>query len=155
MNKREFLKRRIIVPFASSREHYKADAAIVWCFDDRLSGLLQRFVEEKKMGHKDLVVIAGGLKTLVSPDKESDREFVLGQIQASIKLHAPSKIYLMVHSDCGKYGGLKNFGDDPNKELEHYVEEAKKAKEYLAEHIPENVSVETLFADFSGVYQLD
>lgn len=136
------------------REHYQADAAIVWCFDHRFRGALLKFIKEEKLERYDLISVAGGLETLV-PGSGMEQEFVLSQIQASLKLHAPSKIYLMVHSDCGKYGGLKKFGEDEAKELEHLAEEAKKAKEFLAEHVPENVSIETLFADFTGVYRID
>jgi carbonic anhydrase len=33
-------------------------------------------------------------------------EFVLEQIRKSIRLHGTRRVILMVHSDCGAYGGL-------------------------------------------------
>ncbi|MEK7085042.1 MAG: hypothetical protein AAB904_00775, partial [Patescibacteria group bacterium] len=138
----------------SPKEHYKADAAIVWCFEHRFRQALLEFIQKKKIKNDDLICVAGGLQSLASGNG-AEREFVLFQIQASIKLHAPSKIYLMVHSDCGKYGGLKNFGGDEAKELEFLAEEARKAKEYLAGRVPENTSIQTIFADWGGLWFLD
>lgn len=152
--KQEFLRHRKIAAADTPRVHYHADAAVVWCFDDRFSGLLAAFLEAKGIAHKDLICIAGGLKTLTSPAKESDRDFVLAQIQGSMALHDAKTVYLMAHSDCGKYGGIKAFDGDENKELEHIRAEAQKAEEYLKINLPFGVHVESVFADFDGIYQL-
>jgi len=153
-NKEEFLAGKQIVAFESPRDHYHADAAVVWCFDDRFSKVLEAFLEARSIQHTDLISIAGGLKTLASPDSEDDRLFVLNQIKASIALHHTPMAYLMVHSDCGKYGGLETFGGDESKELEHYRLEAKKAEDFLKAHLDPSVRVISLFADFAGVWQL-
>lgn len=153
-NKQEFLRHKKIAMADAPRNHYHADAAVVWCFDDRFRGLLAAFLEAKHIMHKDLICIAGGLKTLASPEKESDRDFVLSQIQGSMALHNTKTVFLMAHSDCGKYGGFKVFGGDENKELEHIYREAKKAEEYLKARLPSEIRIESVFADFDGVYQL-
>ena len=41
--------------FESSREHYKADACVVWCFDDRFSDLLEAFKKERGFKRIDVV----------------------------------------------------------------------------------------------------
>lgn len=154
LNKQELLSEKIpALAISSPREHYEADAAIVWCFDHRFRGALLGFIQKKKIKNDDLICVAGGLKALAS-GSGMEQEFVLAQLHASLKLHNPSKIYLMAHSDCGKYGGLKNFGGDEAKELEHLAEEARKAKEYLSEHVPKHVSIQTIFADFGGLWFL-
>ncbi len=152
--KEEFLQGKQIVPLESSSDHYRAEACVVWCFDDRFAPALATFLKAKNLTHKDLVSIAGGLKALASPDSEDDRVFVLGQIRASIALHHAPKVYLMVHSDCGKYGGLKAFAGDPNKELEEYRLEAKKAKDFLIANLGPSIQIEPVFADFQGVWRL-
>ena len=114
-SKQEFLRDKIpALTVSSPREHYTADAAVVWCFDHRFRGALLEFIQKKKIKNDDLICVAGGLQALASGNGV-EQEFVLSQIHASLKLHAPSKIYLMVHSDCGKYGGLKNFGGNEAK----------------------------------------
>lgn len=56
--------------------------------------------------------MAGGAKSLASPEHEADREFLLAQVEKSIRLHGTDRVILMLHSDCGAYGGLhKIFGD--------------------------------------------
>lgn len=151
-SKKEFLAgQKLLMSYESPREHYQADAAVVWCFDHRFRGALLKFIEREKLAHEDLICVAGGLKSL-SSGSGVEQEFVLAQIQASIKLHNPKRIYLMLHSDCGKYGGIKNFGGDENEEMAFYIEEIKKAKEFLAQHLTENIAVEAIFADFDGVY---
>lgn len=57
--------------------------------------------------------VAGGAKCLATPDPESERDFVLEQIPKSIRLHGTDRVVLMVHSDCGAYGGLAAFGGKP------------------------------------------
>ena len=58
------------------------------------------------MVNSDPIKIAGGAKVLASPEREADREFVLDQIRKSMRLHGTRRVILMVHSDCGAYGGL-------------------------------------------------
>lgn len=149
---KDFFEEKRIFSLESSRGHYTADAAVVWCFDDRFAPALSEFLKVKNILRKDLICIAGGLKTLASPDNESDREFVLGQIRASVTLHHTPTVYLMVHSDCGKYGGLAAFGGDEYTELEQYRIEAKKAEEYLTKNLPQDIKIESVFANFAGVY---
>jgi len=122
-----------ILDLASDRAHYKADACIAWCFDDRFSGALEAFTKHRGYGTIDLVKIAGGAKEI---------DFVIDQVGKSIKLHHTPKVVLMVHNECGAYGG----STDPA----FYKGELEKAKEAVLASFP-GVEVEAIFADFDGL----
>jgi len=141
-----------------SQEHYTADACIVWCFDDRFSEALERFVRQQGIARCDLVKIAGGSKTLAQPEHVKERGFVFRQIETSLKLHHAKRIILMNHSDCGAYGGLAAFGNDPEQEREkhaHHLVHAKKLVEKaVVARTGVRVPVEAVFVDFTGVWRL-
>jgi len=140
-----------IFHFDSPREEYRADAAVVWCFDQRFEVSFAKFLKRRGVAIVDAIKLAGGAKSLASPERETDREFVLGQIQKSIRLHGTRRVILMVHSDCGGYGGLANFGGNTTAEAQHHEGELRRAAEYLAQQIP-GVDVQAYFADFEGVW---
>ncbi|HVN03143.1 MAG TPA: carbonic anhydrase [Bryobacteraceae bacterium] len=140
--------------FDSPREEYHADAAVVWCFDHRFNLGFAKFLKRSGMATVDAIKLAGGAKSLASPERETDREFVLGQLQKSVRLHGTRRVILMVHSDCGGYGGLAAFGGDPAAEAKHHEEELRRAADYVAQQIPE-IEVQAYFADFEGVWAVD
>jgi len=135
--------------FQSSMGHYAADACVVWCFDDRFSGLLGAFVKDFK--NFDLVKVAGGAKALAG-DASPDRDFVFGQIETSIRLHGTKKIVLMLHRDCGAYGGSKSFVDAA-AEKDNYINQLTNAKSFLKKEIPD-MPVSAYFADADGLYEV-
>ena len=137
------------ISYKSSKEHYVADACVVWCFDDRFSGLLGKF--SKKFKNFDLVKVAGGAKSLTE-EASPDRDFVLGQIKASVRLHGTKRIALMLHRDCGAYGGSKSF-EGPEAEKESQMNRLAAAKQFLMKEVP-NVPVDIYFAEFDGLYKI-
>jgi hypothetical protein len=138
--------------FDSPRERYQCDAAIVWCFDNRFELVLRKLVKRLALAYYDPIRIAGGTRCLASPDKESDRQFVLDQIRISMRLHGTKTAILMLHSDCGAYGGLAAFDGDPAREGEHHRQELERAAELVKSEIPE-LTVKTYFVDFEGVWE--
>lgn len=138
----------------SDKNHYHADACIVWCFDDRFSNALKSFVDNSKINNFDLVKIAGGAKTLAICNDCPEKNFVLNQILISINLHNAKKVVLMNHSDCGAYGGLKTFEDDEEKERQTHIVELKNAANFLKDSLPKDISIETVFVNFDGGYNL-
>lgn len=140
--------------FDTPREHYVCDAAIVWCFDNRFHLGFAKFLKKLGMQHLDRIKIAGGAKPLTSPERESEREFVLDQIQKSIRLHATKLVILMVHSDCGAYGGLRAFGNDLQLEARHHEQELKAAAAFVYERVP-GIAVRAYFVDFEGVWEVE
>jgi carbonic anhydrase len=142
-----------IVQFMSFQNHYTADACVVWCFDDRFSKLLEEFVKARGYKNYDLVKIAGGAKSLASPENETERFFVLKQIRTSINLHHTPKVILMCHEDCGAYGGKKEFSGDAD-EREKICADLKEAEHILRNNLPKEVEVEIIFADFNGIEKI-
>jgi Putative carbonic anhydrase len=138
-----------LVSFNSPKEHYTADACLVWCFDDRFYKLLKAFGKQEKFKHIDLVKVAGGAKALAG-GPSPDRDFVLGQIKTSARLHGTTRVVLMTHRDCGGYGGSKNFADDKDERAFHEVQLAA-ARDFVAGELPD-ATVDAYFADFDGLY---
>jgi len=137
--------------FDSPRERYICDAAIVWCFDNRFELGFRKFLKHIGVVLSDPIKIAGGAMSLASPKHESDREFVLDQIRASIQLHGTKRVILMLHSDCGAYGGLDAFGGDLQREFLHHRDELHRAAANLKAAIP-GIDVEVYFVNFEGVW---
>ena len=99
--------------FTAAREKYQCDAAVIWCFDNRFQLELTKYLKRLGILNTDPIKIAGGAKSLASPEHSTDRDFVLEQIRKSVRLHGTKLVILMVHSDCGAYGGLSaGFGGD-------------------------------------------
>jgi hypothetical protein len=140
--------------FDTPREQYTADAAVVMCFDLRFNLAFHKFLKRIGAPNYDLIKVAGGAKCLASPDTQSEREFVLDQIRKSIQLHQTTRVVLMVHSDCGAYGGSAAFGNDAAAEASHHESELRQAALLLREAIS-GVTVEAYFVDFGGVWALD
>lgn len=128
--------------------HYKADACMVWCFDDRFSDLLQKFIAARAFKHVDLIKVAGGAKGLANPPGDKEREYLLDQISKSVKLHQPPIIALMVHADCGACGSRFESGE---AEQVFYAGELEKAETAVRPKISTEVKVEKYFANFSGL----
>ncbi len=140
--------------FNAPREQYVCDAAIVWCFDHRFQVGFGKFLQRIGVEHPDPIRIAGGAKGLASPERESDREFVLEQIRKSMMLHGTRLVILKLHSDCGAYGGLAAFGGDTRAEAEHHQAELRRAAAYLRAAIP-GIEVRGYFVDFEGVWEVE
>ena len=140
--------------FDSPREKYHCDEAVIWCFDNRFELGFHKFLKRRGIGSSDPIKVAGGAKSLASPEHDGDREFLLDQIRKSIRLHGTKHVILMLHSDCGAYGGLAAFGNNVQREAEHHEQELKKAAENLRNAIP-MVQISGYFVDFEGIYESD
>ena len=134
-----------VVHYLSDKAHYTAEACIIWCFDDRFSHLLEAFLAKENFEHIDLVKVAGGVKDITSPDAGTKQEYLMDQIEKSIKLHHTPRIILMAHSECGAYGGL----EDTN----FYSKELQKGKDIILQKYP-NLSMDIYFADFEGLSRI-
>lgn len=153
MNRGELVKK--IITHEVPQGHYKTDACVVWCFDARFSSLLDEFIRSHEFGNVDLVKVAGGAKSLTSPNEGHESDFLLSQIAASLALHHAPRVVLMVHGGCGAYG--KKFLE-PQEEQAFYCGELDAAAEivrkFLADKRPE-VEVLKYYADFSGLHKRD
>jgi hypothetical protein len=143
---------RKVFHFNAPREKYHCDAAIVWCFDNRFELGFRKFLKRNGIVNTDPIKIAGGAKSLASPDRESDRAFLVDQIKKSIRLHGTNQVILMVHSDCGAYGGLDDaFGGDTQAEADQLQSDLAIAADYLNGQIP-GIRISSYFVDFEGVW---
>jgi len=136
-----------ILSLRTPMEHYTAHDCVVWCFDDRFTPLLTLF--SKGLGNFDLVKVAGGAKALAG-GPSPDRDFVMGEVKASIKLHGTKRVILMTHRDCGKYGGSKAFTSG-DAEKSYHGAQLTAAKQFVESEVP-GPQVETYFADTDGLY---
>jgi carbonic anhydrase len=136
--------------FESSPAPYVADAAVLCCFDQRINLTVTKFLKRQRILRPDLIIIAGGAKTLASPRNDFERDFILEQIRLSIRLHQARRLFVMSHSDCATYGGLAHFKGDVRAEAQHHAGELHRAAEIARTHFPQ-IKVEGFFVNFEGV----
>ena len=137
--------------FDCSPDPYVADAAVLCCFDERIRQTVDKFLKRQGILRPDMVVVAGGAKTLASPRNDFERDFILEQVRMSILLHQTQRVVLMSHSDCATYGGLAAFDRDRDRESAHHKTELLRASELIKERFPD-VQVECFFVTFEGVF---
>src|SRR5882672_4224041 len=146
---------RKVLHFDSPREKYHCDASVVGCFDNRFDTACRKLLKRIGIAQPDPIKIAGGAKALASPEQEFHRTFVLDQIHKSIRLHGTDRVILMLHSDCGAYGGLAGrFQGDTEAESAHYRDEFARAAEFVTNAIP-GIKVESFLLNFEGAWVLD
>ncbi len=136
--------------FDSEAGPYVADAAVLCCFDQRIRLAVNKFLQKQGILRPDMIVVAGGAKTLASPRNDFERDFILEQVRMSIRLHQTTRMFLMSHSDCATYGGLAAFGGDRKREADHHQEELQRAAELVRTNFPALV-IECFFVNFDGV----
>jgi hypothetical protein len=141
---------RKVFHFDSDPAPYVADAAVLCCFDQRIRLAVNQFLRRKGILRPDMIVVAGGAKTLASPRNDFERDFILEQVRMSIRLHRTSRMFLMSHSDCATYGGLAAFDGDRSRESLHHEIELRRAAELVKATFPE-LAINCFFVNFEGV----
>jgi hypothetical protein len=144
---------RKIFHFDSPAAPYVADAAVLCCFDHRIGTAVRKFLKKQEIERVDMIVVAGGAKTLASPRNDFERDFILEQVRMSIRLHQTKRVLVMSHSDCATYGGLAHFKGDRDAEAAHHRGELLHAAELLTSNFP-NISVEPYFVKFDGIWEI-
>ena len=139
--------------FDSPTETYRADAAVVWCFDDRFTLAVHKFLKRSGIRRADSIRVAGGPKALASGG-EAEQNFLLEQLRLSRKVHSTERVILFAHSDCLACGGLARFKGDAGAKREYHRGELARAAGVVRAAMPE-VVVECLFVDFEGVWDLE
>jgi carbonic anhydrase len=144
---------RNIFPFDSPRDPYVADAAVLCCFDHRIGAAVRNFLKKQAIDRVDMIVVAGGAKTLASPRNDFEQDFILEQVRMSIRLHQTRRVIVMSHSDCATYGGLAHFKGDAQAEAGHHGIELLRAVDLLTSNFP-GITVESYFVKFDGIWQV-
>ena len=116
--------------------------------------MLHKLTKRIDVVHFDPILVAGGAKCLAGDDLESERQFVLEQVRKSMRLHGTQTVLLMLHSDCGAYGGLVAFDNDTSREAENHRKDLHRAVDFLQAEIPE-LAIRGFFVDFEGVWEAD
>lgn len=142
-----------IFHFDSEAAPYVADAAVLTCFDYRVNRVVRKFLKKQGIEKMDMIVVAGGAKTLASPRNDFEQDFILEQVRMSIRLHQTKRVLLTCHSDCATYGGLAFYNGDRSAEAKHHAEELRRAAELVLANFPE-VQVERYLLDFEGVWEV-
>ena len=144
---------RKVFDFDSPADPYVADAAVLCCFDHRINQAVRKFLKDQSIERPDMIIVAGGAKTLASPRNDFEQDFILEQVRMSIRLHQTKRVLVMSHSDCATYGGLANFKGDRAAEATHHRAELLRAVELLAINFP-GISIEPYFVTFDGIWEL-
>jgi carbonic anhydrase len=144
---------RKIFHFDSPADPYVADAAVLCCFDHRISQVVRNFLHKQNIERPDMIIVAGGAKTLASPRNHFEQDFILEQVRMSIRLHHTKRVLVTSHSDCATYGGLAHFKGDHGAEAEHHRSELLRAAQLLAENF-RDISVESYFVKFDGIWKV-
>lgn len=146
---------RKIFHFDSSPDNYHCDASVIGCFDNRFELVLAKFLKRQGVVRPDPVKIAGGAKSLASPDHDWERDFVLSQIEKSMRLHGTQRVILTLHSDCGAYGGLAaRFRGKIEDEIATYKGEFHRAASLLKKRFP-SIQIQCFYLNFDGVWEPD
>jgi len=140
--------------FDSPPEPYAADAAVLCCFDQRIRIATDKFLHRHGVSKPDMIVVAGGAKTLATPRNDFEQDFILEQIRMSIRLHQTKKVILTCHSDCATYGGLAFYKGDRKAEAEHHWSELERAAHLVRTTFPD-VEVVTYFINFEGFWEAE
>lgn len=126
-----------IDPFKNILMHSSLSNLVVHCADGRLMTDIYEWLQNKDVvGHCDELSFAGGCKDLVSPQKESDRDYFLRQIGKLRELHGTQRIFLMNHTDCGAYGG-KNAFENETHEIKKHVSDLHEAALLIVNQWPD------------------
>lgn len=144
------MTQKYIFIHATRLTHHHAQAFVVRCFDDRFRAVFEKFLKAQKITHADFESVAGGAKIFSSPEKAGDRDFMLRELEKSIRLHHTKRVMLFTHDDCGAYRGRARFGDDEKKQFAYHEGEHKKAKAVVRTKFPK-LKIETYFIDSRGI----
>jgi hypothetical protein len=114
---------------------------------------VRKFLKKQGIERADMIIVAGGAKTLASPRNDFEQDFILEQVRMSTRLHQTKRVLVMSHSDCATYGGLAHFKGDEAAEAEHHRSELLRAGELLSSNFPD-ISVEPYFVKFDGIWEV-
>jgi carbonic anhydrase len=144
---------RKVFHFDSPADPYVADAAVLCCFDHRISTAVRKFLKKQGIERADMITVAGGAKTLASPRNDFEQDFILEQVRMSVRLHQTKRVLVISHSDCATYGGLAHFKGDKSAEADHHRGELLRAGELLTSNFS-GILVEPYFVKFDGIWEV-
>lgn len=114
---------------------HSCEAVVLACIDFRFWRETVKFVEEE-LGIKayDFPKLPGAAKAI--NDCQGEADVPMECIGVPFNLHHASKIVIVNHTDCGAYGGSKQFEGDADAEQKFHEEQLKSAKEKILVQYP-------------------
>jgi hypothetical protein len=152
-----------VLEFHIEMKHFDVDVALIVCIDPRWwnsvdhnpSCTIVEFMKGKGWSFVPLTE-AGGIKLLISDDPKDAvrKEAMFRRIEQEIGLHHPKVLGITVHRDCGGYGYVEAFGNDPEKETARLYEDLWRAKNMLEEKFGNRAKTELYIFDGKGVEEV-
>jgi carbonic anhydrase len=127
-----------------SENNHSCQAFVLACMDFRFHTQLEDQLKARGYKTFDLKCDAGGVKYLISQDKPAVGDWILQNIEISVRLHHIGEVVLINHYDCGAYGGNAAFDSDESQ-LQYHKEQLSEARELVGAKFPD-LKVTTLFA---------
>jgi len=135
------------------KEHYKAEALIIYCVDDRGKKALEEFIRVRGYKHPDVIRVPGGAFAIIAkPGPASEEVTILGYISSLLMLHQAERIIITTHVDCGACGGSSAFSSR-EQECQSHERWLMRDKKLLEEEFP-GVPIEAYFVDYDGFWQV-
>jgi SulP family sulfate permease len=140
----------IFIQETTTDRHYEAQAFVLRCFEDRFWETSKSFLKFMGLFHVDRVSVAGGGKVFASPETKQEFDYMMGELERSIRLRKTKRCLLFTHHDCVAYGGFARFKYDMDEEFQFHREEHQKIRQNVLARFPD-LKVETYFIDPNGV----
>lgn len=144
---------RRIFTWHANRDEYTAQAFTVRCFDDRFQQTFKKGLKEMGITRIDPFSCAGGARVFASARIESDRDFAIRELAASIQFHRTPRVMLFNHHDCATYGGSGNFKESIEEEIAFHKVELLNAREIILTVFP-LLTVDLYFIDCAGILEI-
>lgn len=125
---------QIVTTINPETARYDCDTLVITCIDYRFAIANQDFINET-LGLKDNydhISIPGSILDLVNSDT---RDLLFSKFALTVRLHQIKQVVVIVHIDCGAYGGSSSFGSE-TAEKEILYANLKEAEKLLIEKYP-------------------
>lgn len=116
---------------------------VLACVDPKIKDALIRMFNER-FGSENYFMPTelGGVKNLTTPEKESDREYVLRKMKSAWRVHHFDRIILINHSDCAAWRLAGTTFENAESEENFHRAELEKATTIIKEVFPD-ATIET------------
>ncbi|HET9721534.1 MAG TPA: carbonic anhydrase [Candidatus Saccharimonadales bacterium] len=109
------------------------DNLVITCIDHRFQRVIAKLLKDEHrvdIEASDRIAYAGASKAVADGT-------LISNIQISYRLHNIKNIWLIDHTDCGGFGGLKAYEDDEQKEVQAHFDSFSQATEAIKNVLPQ------------------
>ena len=108
------------------------DNLVITCIDHRF----QRAIRERLQADYQVDIESSDRLAYAGASKAVADGTLIPQIQLSHELHDIKNVYVVDHTDCGGFGGLKAHDEDESKEIASHMESITRAQEAVHKVLP-------------------